>query len=130
VASNVATATKTNHGYAVGDVVYISGSNLAYANGQKTILSVADANTFTYEATGSNATATGTILAARVAKGLSATNATENSTSDSASGYGTIIGGNIYDNLLPVTLDATVKAELNAAGTGFAFETYEDSRAD
>ena len=61
VASNVATATKTNHGYSVGDQVYVAGSNLSYANGLKTVASVPDANTFTYAATGSNATATGTI---------------------------------------------------------------------
>lgn len=136
VASNVATATKTSHGYSVGDVVYISGSNLAYANGTKTILSVADANTFTYEATGSNATATGTILANRSARGITVSNATENSKSDSASGYGTIVGGNLYENLLPEAtgtpkvLSDQVKTELNANGTGFAFEQYQDTRAD
>src|SRR5688572_12478299 len=36
VASNIATATKTGHGFAVGETLRISGANLAYANGLKT----------------------------------------------------------------------------------------------
>lgn len=136
VASNVATATKAAHGLSVGDVVYIAGSNLSYVNGQKTVATVPTADTFTYAAVGADATATGTITSNRVAKGITATNATENSKSDSASGYGTIVGGNLYENLLPEAtgtpkvLDAQVKTELNAAGTGFAFEQYQDTRAD
>ncbi|HMQ29151.1 MAG TPA: hypothetical protein PKD53_00420, partial [Chloroflexaceae bacterium] len=59
VAANVATATLAAHGFAVGDKLYISGGSLAYANGSITVASVPTADTFTYVATGSNATATG-----------------------------------------------------------------------
>ena len=50
-------------------------------------------------------------------------------------GYGLIVGGVIHENLLPDatdtprTLAAPIKTELNAAGTGFAWRTYNDGRA-
>ena len=49
--------------------------------------------------------------------------------SDSLSGYGIIIGGVIYENLLPETI-TSYKSELQTAGvgTGFAWSTYADSR--
>jgi hypothetical protein len=135
VASNVATATKTGHGFSVGEVVRIAGSNLSYANGLKTIATVPDADTFTFEATGSNATATGTITAVRRATMLLATPAFENNKSDAMTGYGCIIGGGLYENMLPdasgtpKVLSDDIKDELNATGTGFYFEQYGDTRA-
>lgn len=50
------------------------------------------------------------------------------------SGYGVITGGVLYENMLPEAtgspkvLATAVKTELNANGTGFAFEQYGDSR--
>jgi hypothetical protein len=135
VASNVATATKTNHGFSAGEVVRIEGSNLSYANGLKTIATVPDANSFTYTATGANATATGTITVVRRATMLLATEAVEDNKSDAATGYACIVGGTFYENLLPnasgspAVLSQDIKDELNATGTGFAFEQYEDTRA-
>jgi hypothetical protein len=135
VASNVATATRTNHGFSAGETVRISGSSLSYVNGLKTITTVADANTFTFAATGSNATASGTITAVRRATVLLATEAVENNVSDATSGYGCIIGGVFYENLLsdatgtPAVLPDDIKEELNATGTGFAFEQYADTRS-
>jgi len=134
VASNVATATKTAHGLAAGQQVYISGANLSYVNGIKTIATVPTADTFTFAATGSDATATGTIKAGIVACGMLVSNAVENSKSDSVSGYGIIVGGNLYENLLPdatgtpAVLSDEIKTELANAGTGFYFEQYGDSR--
>lgn len=61
--------------------------------------------------------------------GLIETNAIEGDKSAALSGYGVIIGGVVYTELLPETLDSTAQAELAAVGTGFAFETYSDSRA-
>lgn len=50
-----------------------------------------------------------------------------------ASGYGCIVGGVIYENLLPTYSDAnwsTIKGELNTAGVGyFVWETYADNRS-
>lgn len=136
VTSNVATATLVDHGFVVGEVVRIAGANLAYVNGLKTVATVADDDTFTFEATGSNATATGTITAIQRATGILATPANENSKSDSLSGYGVINGGTFYENMLPdasgspAVLSAAIKEELAATGLGFAFEQYGDSRAD
>lgn len=135
VSSNVATATKTAHGYSVGEQVYISGSNLAYANGVKTIASVPTADTFTYDATGSNATATGTIIASRVATEILETDATDKNLSEALSGYGTLVGGVLYENLLPdatgtpKVLPAQYKTELINAGCTFKFRQYADDRA-
>lgn len=56
-----------------------------------------------------------------------ATDNTYEPNSDSLSGYGIIIGGVIYENLLPETITA-YKTELNTSGTGFAWATYADSR--
>lgn len=76
------------------------------------------------------------------AVGLLATNAFENSPSDALSGYGVIIGGVIYENLLPdATAGATTgslttayKTEMmgstsSPASTGFVFEQYADNRS-
>jgi len=135
VSSNVATATKVAHGFEVGEVLRIAGANLSYVNGLKEIATVADADTFTFTATGANATATGTILAVRKANALLATQAIENNTSDAVSGYGCIVGGVFYENLLPdaagdpAVLSADIKEELALTGTGFAFEQYGDTRS-
>lgn len=70
--------------------------------------------------------------AASPAIGLLETDATEDSPWAAKSGYGVIIGGAVYETLLPDAdngvLAAAVKAELNAAGTGFAFLAYSDQR--
>lgn len=103
----------------------------------------------TFGATGSRVipagTAMGTLLGAgkgspRVAATnpatfLLATDAPEDSTVAALSGFGDLVGGAVYENLLPDAtggppraLPAAVKTELSAAGTGFAFFTYSDVR--
>lgn len=73
--------------------------------------------------------------AGETAIGFLETHADEDSPTDAMSGYGVIIGGAIYENLLPDAsgtprrLPTGYKNELQAAGTGFAFYDYEDSRA-
>jgi hypothetical protein len=70
------------------------------------------------------------------AKYIMETNANENSKSDSLSGYGMLLGGVVLENLLPDADPSTglipsgYKTELAAAGTGFAYEVYNDSRGD
>lgn len=137
VASNVATATKTAHGYSVGETVTISGANLSYVNGRVVIATVPTANTFTYAAVGADATATGTIVATRAAVGLLVSNALEGDTQAAMTGYGIYIGGVVYENLLPdasgtpKVLSTALKTDLQYAGntTGWAFVAYADSRA-
>jgi hypothetical protein len=135
VASNVATATKVAHGFSVGEQQYISGANLAYANGLVTIATVADADTFTYAATGANATATGTIIASRVATEILETDATDLNLAESYSGYGSIVGGVLYANLLPdaagtpKVLPAEYVTELKNAGCTFKFRQYANTQA-
>lgn len=66
--------------------------------------------------------------------GLLATDAVENDRAAALSGYGVIIGGAIFENLLPdaaggATIDSTYKTELQTAGvgTGFAWLAYSDN---
>lgn len=63
VASNVATCTKTSHGFIVNQVVLIAGASPAGLNGEYTVTEVT-ASTFKFATTGiSDQTATGTITA-------------------------------------------------------------------
>lgn len=55
------------------------------------------------------------------------TTATEDSRVDAKSGYGCLIGGVIYEDLLPEDI-STWKSELATAGALFQYETYSDSR--
>jgi hypothetical protein len=48
IAGSVATATSTAHGLAVGERVTIAGATPSWANGERVVATVADANTFTY----------------------------------------------------------------------------------
>lgn len=75
------------------------------------------------------------IVTTNPAIGILETNATDDpKSSDSSTGYGILIGGVIYENLLPEAtgtpkvLASAVKTELAAAGTGFAFQQYADTR--
>lgn len=61
--------------------------------------------------------------------GLIETNAIEGDNSAALSGYGVIVGGVVYTELLPEELEAEDLEALAEVGTGFAFETYSDSRA-
>jgi hypothetical protein len=47
--------------------------------------------------------------------------------SDALTGYGIIVGGVIYENLLPETI-TSYKTELETNGTSWVWETYADSR--
>jgi hypothetical protein len=75
------------------------------------------------------------IVTTNPAIGVLETSAVEGETQAALTGYGVIAGGILYENLLPdasgspKVLATAVKTELNANGTGFAFEQYGDSRA-
>lgn len=77
------------------------------------------------------------VAATNPATAILATDAHEDSKTDARTGYGVILGGVLYENLLPEAtgspkvLLAAVKTELQAAGvgTGFAFLQYSDSSA-
>lgn len=68
------------------------------------------------------------------ATGIMETTAVQGETFAALSGYGVIIGGHFYENMLPdatgspKTLAAAVKTELNANGFVFSFEQYGDNR--
>lgn len=65
--SQTVTGTATAHGLAVGGVVSISGSTTADYNREFAVLTVADANTFTFRIEGSPAASPGgTILCRKV----------------------------------------------------------------
>lgn len=71
--------------------------------------------------------------ATETAIGLLASSAIEGEKHAALTGYGIYVGGVVYEELLPDDGDAewedgTIPAELQAAGTGFVFETYADDR--
>lgn len=76
------------------------------------------------------------IVTTNPAIGLLETNATDDEKApDALSGYGIIVGGVIYENLLPEAtggppkvLASAVKTELAAAGMGWVWQSYSDSR--
>jgi len=121
-----ATATTSNdHNYEVGDEVTISGTT--NYDGTYEITAVPSATTFEFSISGSPADeSSGTVVIE--ANGLIRTNAIEGEPSHSLSGYGVVVGGVVYGNLLPVSLTDTYKSELQDHGSGFVFETYEDNR--
>lgn len=75
------------------------------------------------------------VLTTNPATGLLATTAIEGDRSAALSGYGVIVGGVIYEALLPDSsgspkvLAAAIKTELGTAGCTFKWELYTDNRA-
>lgn len=74
------------------------------------------------------------VPASETAIGLIETDAVEGDRAASLTGYGIVIGGAVYENLLPdaaggSTISSTYKTELQTAGvgTGFAFYQYADN---
>ena len=53
--------------------------------------------------------------------------AIEDNRADAKTGYGMIVGGVIYEDLLPETI-TSYKTELETNGTSWVWETYSDSR--
>lgn len=74
------------------------------------------------------------VVTTNPAIGILETTAVENDRAASLSGYGVIIGGHFYENLLPnasgspAVLTSQVKTELRANGNAWSFEQYGDSR--
>lgn len=68
------------------------------------------------------------------AVGLLATDAVQDEPQAALTGYGLVIGGVVFENLLPGASAITglltddIKTELQANGTGFAFRQYVDNR--
>lgn len=106
VTSGIATATvSSGHGYSLHSVIDISGASISALNDTHRILSVPDANTFTFDATGvSNGTATGTITAIMSTptgwtKAFSGTNKAAYKSTTSASGcYFRVDDSGAYNN--------------------------------
>ena len=68
---------------------------------------------------------------AHTAQEILQSGAREDSETDALTGYGTIVGASIYENLLPDFGNAdfgTFKTELEDAGTGFTWRTFADNR--
>lgn len=75
------------------------------------------------------------VVTTNPAVGIMETTAVEGDPVAAASGYGIIIGGHLYENLLPdasggppKTLAAAIKTELRANGFAWSFEVYGDNR--
>lgn len=75
------------------------------------------------------------VVTTNPAIGILEAEAIEGDTTAALSGYGVLVGGVFFENLLPdatggppKTLATAIKTELGSAGTGFAFIVHEDSR--
>lgn len=74
------------------------------------------------------------VVTTNPAIGILLTSATQGNPAEALTGYGILVGGVLYENLLPdasgspATLATAIKTELNNAGVGFMFEQYGDSR--
>lgn len=66
--NGLATATKTAHGYATGDLVRVSGATPSGYNGDY-LITVVDANTFTFPVSSSLGASSGTITATKYTQG-------------------------------------------------------------
>lgn len=75
------------------------------------------------------------VVTTNPAVGILATTAIEDDRSAALSGYGMLVGGVLYEALLPDSsgspkeLAAAVKTELDTARCTFKYERYEDNRA-
>jgi hypothetical protein len=76
------------------------------------------------------------VVTTNPATGILAAQALEGDLDAALSGYGVIVGGRLYENLLPdatggppATLAAAIKTELGTNSHGFSFETYSDDRS-
>ena len=116
----------TADAFKVSDTAGGSAVDLATNNGTALMQIVAYA---------ASRTASGTITVARAAVGILETNAAQNAQSHALSGYNLLVGGVLYENLLPdasgtpKVLPAAYKAELAAVGCTFKYQTYADNRA-
>lgn len=75
------------------------------------------------------------VVTTNPATGIMETTAIQDEAVAALSGYGVIIGGHLYENLLPdatggppKTLAGAIKTELKANGFAWSFETYADNR--
>lgn len=103
---------------------------IAGGTGDKTIL----AGTIMAELSGGKLVPRKDRPGSETATGILETSATEDNREDALTGYGIIVGGVIYQNLLPEDGDsffATAIGELETAGVGlgWVWETYADDRA-
>jgi hypothetical protein len=105
------------------------------ATGAAVNLATNDGTAIVRQTTGGTYAASGTIVASRSAVGILETDAVSQGHGDSLSGYSLLVGGVVYDTLLPdatgtpKVLPAAYTSELAAAGCTFKYATYADSRA-
>lgn len=108
----------------------------ATAGGGAIDLATGDGTALVRAVAGGTYTAGGTITAAYAAACILETSADEDDPAAALTGFGCLIGGVLFENLLPdatgtpAVLPAVYKTELARAGvgTGFAFEQYADDR--
>lgn len=112
----------------------VSGDTATYAGTKGSGNKVLKAGTAVGETLSGTGKISPRVATTNPAVGLLASDAVEGEVSAPRSGYGVVVGGVIYENLLPDAvagvLPSAIKTELNAAGAskGFLFQTYADSR--
>ena len=114
-------------------VALVSGDTATYAGSAGSGSKILPAGTVVGELLGAGKIGP-RIATTNPATGILETTAVEGSDSAALSGFGVVIGGAVFEALLPDAtgtprvLLAAVKTELNANGSGFAFLTYSDAR--
>lgn len=130
--AGTATATAAGHGYQVGDKITITGAAVADYNGDWVVASVPTDDTFTFDGvTGTPADDNGGATSISKAIGILYEGINEAERERNLAGQAILIGGVIYENLLPDSGDSdfdSFKSEANSAGNGFTWETYSDNR--
>lgn len=111
----------------------VSGDTATYPGTQGSGNKVLKAGTVVGDALGAGKVGP-RVVTTNPAIGFLATDAAENDPVSARSAYGVIVGGELYENLLPDAvagvLPAAIKTELNTVGVskGFLFQTYGDDR--
>lgn len=112
----------------------VSGDTATYAGTKGTGNKVLRAGTAVGETLSGTGEISPRVVTTNPAIGFLASDAVENEVTAPRSGYGVVVGGIVYENLLPDAvagvLPAGIKTELNTAGAskGFLFQTYADNR--
>lgn len=118
----------------VGSAATVDGVTFTVADGSTDF---AAGDLFTIEVSVSEASKSGKILPRSTGRGkaigILEQDAVEDDRSASLTGYGVLAGGVLYENMLPDSvsgeLPESYKQELAAAGTGFAYQRYQDGRS-
>jgi hypothetical protein len=129
----LATLTVADHGLVVGERIVVAGTSQTALNQEHVVGSVLNANQITIViVNGTNGSFDGSFVLRRPAIGLLETDASEGEAIATHGGYSVLVGGVVYENLLPDQYAGQIndlwKHELARSGCTFKFVPYRDNR--